>query len=449
MARLSLAFHKKFRPFKALKKIMPATLLARALVILIAPLVFVQIIMAVVFWDRHWSKTTETLAEGIAGNIATFIWVNEGIAPAEAALLNRSMATLQSLRVTLHPKSRGFSRNVIQKPDWRSQFLNAAIKKKIRYPFRVRVFRHVIKVEVLAATQLFEFEINKYLLLPKTIPIVLWWEIGAPLFFILIAIIFMRNQVRPLQTLAEVVGNFGKGRDVSEYKPSGALEVRRVGRAFNAMRSSIQRQISQRTEMLAGISHDLKTPLTRMQLQLAMLPEQEARTSLLEDVKEMEKLVGEYLAFARGEEFEQTRQLNFKNFLDDIIRKLPSDKVHYQSDVKTEIPFIARPSSLQRAFKNIINNALRYGKELWLSVSVSPRTLTIIFEDNGPGVPADRREDVLRPFVRLDESRNLETGGFGLGLSIAQDIVTSHGGSIFLQDSLKYGGLRVVINLPR
>jgi len=441
----------KMRPFKFIKRFLPATLLGRALVILITPVLLIQLIMGIVFWDRHWTKTTETLAEGIAGNVASLVEI-AGLQE-DSPFFFRELKQFASKNHAMHLErgkiERGFSGRLLRKTDWREDFLRDALSEKISYPFRLRVFEQRIRVEVAARDYIYTFEIDKKYLFPKTISIVIWWEVGAPLFFILIAIIFMRNQMRPLQSLAQVVEAFGRGRDVSDFKPSGALEVRRVSRAFNAMRDRIYKQITQRTEMLAGISHDLKTPLTRMQLQLAMLADGEEKTELLEEVRDMEKMLEEYLAFAKGQETEKEKTISLKDFLEDVFAKYPSVHINRPALEPTQdIPLVLRVYSMKRALKNIISNALRYGKNIWIQTTVTPRTLTLIFEDDGPGIPADKRQSVFRPFVRLDESRNVETGGYGLGLSITKDIVLSHGGRIFLEDSTTHGGLKVVVNLP-
>ncbi|MDP4840497.1 MAG: ATP-binding protein [Alphaproteobacteria bacterium] len=452
MARLS-AF--SFRPFKRLKTILPETLLARSLTILIAPVLLVQLVTGIVFWDRHWSKTTETLAEGIAGNISSLVEIAdlEEDRPNFFKELQHFAQTNHSISVKRSPLQNGFSKNILGKSEWIDEltdsFLEKALSQKMKHPYRFRAFERDIIVQVAGEQHLYTFNVNKKYLIPKTTSLLIWWEVGAPLVFILIAVLFMRNQVRPLQSLANAVEEFGKGRDVSHYKPVGALEVRRVGRAFNQMRERVQKQITQRTEMLAGISHDLKTPLTRMQLELALLKDCEEKKALLEDVQEMKKMVEEYLNFAKGEGAEREKKVQIDDFLRELFTKFPQDKLSLPSFESLENTSVTwRPYAMKRALTNIISNALRYGGHVWFQGSVTPKTITLVFEDNGPGIPEDRRGDVFRPFVRLDESRNIETGGYGLGLSICQDIITAHGGSIFLDDSHSHGGLKVTVHLP-
>lgn len=451
MARLNI--FKKVKPFQYVKKFLPATFLGRALVIVIAPVVLIQVITALVFWERHWTNTTETLALTLAGDIS-FLWhmaeERSGEAPffqdlQTAALKHHSISLWRS------PLEEGFSKDLLKKVDWKGDFLKEALDKKLAAPFLLRLFRNQIIVQVIGQKYIYSFEISKKFLFPKTIPIVLWWEIGAPLFFLLIAIFFMRNQVRPLKTLATAMEAFGKGQEVPDLKPAGGLEVRQVGRAFNAMRERLRKQMTQRTEMLAGISHDLRTPLTRMELQLALFPEVEAKKALLEDVKDMEKMLEEYLAFAKGQEIERPVAFSLIGFLEDLLKKFSSDQVEVTTSQQTlqNIRLMARPYALRRAFKNLIMNGIRYGQKVWIQVTVTPRSITLIFEDAGPGIPLEKREEVFRPFVRLDDSRNTDTGGYGLGLSIARDILLSHGGNIFLEESLTHGGLKAIVHLPR
>jgi two-component system osmolarity sensor histidine kinase EnvZ len=449
MARFSLIYPNFWRPFQKFKPFLPKTLLGRSLTILITPIVLVQLITGYVFWDRHWSKHTDKLADHMTSNIAGVLDMIHAIPGLPGQMSYIEGFARHHFDMTLIRRSpyATFSKELLAAEGWRERIIREALAQKISYHFRLRVFDDVIKIEVATLRGVFEFSMNKRILFPKSTPIVIWWEIGAPLFFILIAFIFMRNQMRPLQTLSGAVEAFGKGRNNDLIKPAGAIEIRRVGRAFNEMRDRIQRQITQRTEMLAGISHDIKTPLTRMELQLAMLKASPAVQALLADVKEMEKMVEEYLAFARGEEAESPTPQNIFLLIREVAQKLDPSSLYITLPPEETLIISLRPNAFKRALKNLISNALRYGKQVWISLSSTPKTITLIIDDNGPGIPLEKREDVFRPFVRLDESRNPQTGGYGLGLSITKDIITTHGGTIFLSDSYR-GGLRVVVNLP-
>lgn len=435
-----------FKPFKFIKRILPKTLLSRALTILITPIVLVQLITGYVFWDRHWSKYTEKLAGQIAMNVVATLNLASTMREDEFPGLQAFARSNFHLEISHSPPNGGNPFMFKGREGWREKFISDALQHRMSYPFHVRIKNDQIHIQISTLRGTYTFEMPKRTLFPKSTPILLWWEIGAPIFFMLVAILFMRNQIRPLRAMVEWVDAFGKGRAVMPIKPAGSLEIRRLSLAFNDMRERIQRQITQRTEMLAGISHDLKTPLTRMELQLAMMPPGEDIQMLREDVKEMEKMVEEYLAFARGEESETPTPINVIALLEEIISRNGSPNITFQhTDEVFQVQL--RPLAIKRALKNLLSNGLRYGTHVWITLYGSKKNLTVLFDDDGPGIPANRREDVFRPFVRLDTSRNSQTGGYGLGLSITRDIITAHGGTIFLQDSPR-GGLQVVVNLP-
>jgi two-component system osmolarity sensor histidine kinase EnvZ len=281
----------------------------------------------------------------------------------------------------------------------------------------------------------------------RTTTLFIAWMLGASAVFLLIAVIFLRNQIRPLKRLAEAADNFGRGIDSPNFRTSGASEVRTAARAFIIMRERIKRQLRTRTEMLAGISHDLRTPLTRMKLHLAMLGDNEAAREMEGDVQQMEHMIEEYLDFARGEGREDAIRISLRDMLEDVLsdyQRLHADVTLVSAD---DLMMDIRVSSFRRMLHNLIDNALRYGKRCELFLRASTNYCEILIDDEGPGIPEEKREEVFKPFSRLEESRNIKTGGVGLGLTIARDIVLAHGGTIALETSPK-GGLRVVIRLP-
>ena len=282
------------------------------------------------------------------------------------------------------PLSKGFSHKTIHSKNWQTNFLSEALDKKIKFPYKITMFHKNILLEVAVDEFIYIFHINKTSLFPKTISLVIWWEICAPIFFLMIAALFMKNQVRPLQNLAQAVEFFGKGRETKDFKPAGSTEVRKVGRAFKAMQLRIKEQISHRMQMLSGISHDLKTPLTRMKLQIALLSDKEAANSLSIDVKDMENMVEEYLAFVRGQKTEQASAIILKGFIDDICNKFPKENIKRNLETFENINMHIRKHAMGRALKNIISNALRYGKNIWISGTITPKTVIIVFEDDGP-----------------------------------------------------------------
>jgi two-component system osmolarity sensor histidine kinase EnvZ len=263
-----------------------------------------------------------------------------------------------------------------------------------------------------------------------------------------VASIFMRNQVRPIQRLAEAADRFGKGQDLEEdFHPEGALEVRRAAAAFNLMQRRIRRQIRQRTDMLSGVSHDLRTPITRMKLQLAMLADDPDVGELKGDIAEMERMIEGYLTFARGEGNESTTETDLGLLVEDIVATWRRNGVKIDSHVEGRLTAWVRPDAVKRSIENLIANASRYGGQLWVRAGRRGEAIEVTVDDDGPGIPEAQREDVFRPFYRLEESRNPDTGGTGLGLAIARDLLRSHGGDIMLEDS-PHGGLRARVRLP-
>jgi two-component system osmolarity sensor histidine kinase EnvZ len=289
--------------------------------------------------------------------------------------------------------------------------------------------------------------------MPTNTHIWVLWMIGTSLILLAVAIIFLRNQTRPIERLADAAEAFGKGRDVPDFRPSGATEVRRASLAFLDMRERISRFVQQRTDMLAGVSHDLRTPLTRMKLELALMKDSAAMQALKGDVEEMERMLEEYLAFARGQAGEGASETDLGALLRDVVvsaqrkvdAKSPEKKVELsvQSDIVVEV----RPNALRRCVMNLLENALRYGTHSQVSAVENDAMVEITVDDDGPGIPEEQREEAFRPFHRLDSGRTLASGGVGLGLAIARDIARGHGGDIVLGES-RLGGLRAVVRLP-
>ncbi|MBT6093776.1 MAG: HAMP domain-containing protein, partial [Rhodospirillaceae bacterium] len=272
------------------------------------------------------------------------------------------------------------------------------------------------------------------------------WMVGTSLVLFGVATIFMRNQVKPIRRLAQAADDFGKGREVGSFKPEGATEVRQAAAAFMAMRERIVRQIRQRTDMLAGVSHDLRTPLTRMRLQLAMLDPALAE-ELKADVVEMEHMLEGYLAFARGEGAEAPVPTDMSALLEHVVRQARRKGARIDLHTEGELMVPLRPTAFRRCITNILENAMRYGEHITVRAGLRDGSVDVVVDDDGPGIPTDQREDVFKPFFRIDGSRNPETGGVGLGLSIARDVVRGLGGEISLDDSA-LGGVRVRLRLP-
>jgi two-component system osmolarity sensor histidine kinase EnvZ len=319
----------------------------------------------------------------------------------------------------------------------------------VQRPFQVdnRSFEREILIRVQLQDGLLELFVPRKRLFSSTTYIFVLWMVGTSMLLLGIATVFMRNQVRSVRKLAAAADSFGKGLDVPNFKPEGATEVRQAAMAFSLMRDRLKRQIQQRTEMLAGVSHDLRTPLTRMKLQLAMMADVEGCAELQEDVAEMERMVEGYLAFARGEGGEKPVLTDLGELLEDVVGRYRRQGCEIDLHVEDKVALTLRPHALSRALSNLIGNALRYGGHVWVRAGRRPDAVEVVVDDDGPGIPAEKREQVFKPFHRLEHSRNVATGGVGLGLTIARDIVRSHGGDVVLEDS-PLGGLRARVRLP-
>ena len=284
-------------------------------------------------------------------------------------------------------------------------------------------------------------------LFSSTTHIFIAWMVGASLILLSIAIYFLRGQIRPIRRLAQAAESFGKGMQVVNFKPEGAKEIRQAAHAFLQMRERIQRQITQRTEMLAGVSHDLRTPLTRMKLQLAMLPENDYAAGLRGDVSDMEKMVDGYLAFARGEGSEVPVPMPLQKVLEEVVEDARRNGADVTLENTMRAQITVRQHAIKRALTNLVDNAARHSNEVYVSAARKDEIIEITVDDDGPGIPKSQRESVFKPFFRIDPSRNADTGGVGLGLTIARDVVRNHGGDLLLQES-PFGGLRALVRLP-
>lgn len=437
----------------SIKQFLPRTLFGRSLVILITPVLLIQLITTFVFFDRHWSKMTTRLAFSVAGELAIVTTaLNEGQDPEKIANIVRYAGQHLSMDIEFKPgmtlpQELELSRLQI----WESVVASkvaSELDKKIVEDFIVHADFGEKEVSVfiqlddgvLTAT----FPQNR--LFSSSGYIFLLWVFGTSLLLLFIAIVFMRNQIRPIRKLAVAADRFGKGRDTPFFKPEGAREVRQAGSAFLDMKRRIERQVSQRTDMLAGVSHDLRTPLTRLKLQVEMMDGDE-RNEMREDIIEMEKMIHAYLDFVRGdgeEEFESLSLVSMFERLREIKRpKSPDIEIDIPNDLVIEV----RPMAFERAMSNLINNAARYADGIWVKAFCDEEKAQIEIEDNGPGIPEAFYDEAFKPFTRVDPSRSTETGGVGLGLAIVMDIVHAHGGKIWL-DKSTHGGLKVVVRMP-
>lgn len=434
------------------KRFLPQTLFGRAMLILITPLILVQIVAVWVFYDRLWDAVARRLAQGVAGDIAVVVETRR-LAP-EMAQRHDFMNIVGSATNLAFEYLPG--RKLIE-PDHRARYrlslideqLAQAMRQSVRRPFRIHHLygRHALLIDIQLTDGLLEVFVPIDRLWSSTTYIFLLWMMGTALLTLGVATLFMRNQIRSLRRLAIAAERFGKGRDVTNFRLEGATEIRQVGAAFLLMRERIQRQITQRTEMLAGVSHDLRTPLTRMKLELELLSGEQEIEELKSDVAEMERMVEGYLEFARGEGSEQPQIVDLVELLNIAASNARRAGTEISLSMPEEFHLAARPDAIRRCLANLIGNAARHGQHVWVTALPDAESVDIMVDDDGPGIPEPQREDAFRPFYRLEGSRNRATGGTGLGLTIARDIVRGHGGDLTLETSPQ-GGLRARVHLP-
>jgi two-component system osmolarity sensor histidine kinase EnvZ len=433
-----------------IKRVLPKTMFGRSLLLIVVPLVVVQIVSAWVFYARHWETVSRRLASDVAGDIAIVV---EGL---QFARSDAAMTELMERASSQTEINFSLDRTAVLPPDTPpggsglEEQLRAAVREHVRAPFRLDAvgIPSDIVVQIRLPEGVLTAAVSRKRLTTSTTYIFILWMIGSSLVLFIVAAMFLRNQVKSLRRLAVAADRFGKGRPIAFSKVEGALEVRQAAVAFIQMRDRIQRQIRQRTEMLAGVSHDLRTPLTRMKLALELLADSATVAELKSDVVEMERLVHLYLDFARGEGTETPIETDLAPLLEDIAASVRREGTELSLDQPSELVVPIRPNALRRCLGNLIANSARYGSHVWLTSRPVEDGVDILVDDDGPGIPPSERDHVFQPFIRLDASRNPSTGGVGLGLTIARDVARSHGGDVRLETSPQ-GGLRARVHLPR
>lgn len=438
-------------PFRPFKRFMPRSLFGRTFLIIIIPVIILQIFATFIFYDRHWEKISNRLAETVAQEIGYIarLYEQETDPQKREEILDQANSSID-LILSFTP-NRKIGPNQGPKAGIIPPALEEHFRKIVRRDFSINTLlldqkKLIIDVQ-LDAGELSVIIPERRIYSPSAYIFIIWM-IGFSLVIFAVAIIFMRNQIRPILRLAIAADAFGKGRDVSGFKIEGAREVRMAARAFILMRQRLQRQINQRTAMLSGVSHDLRTPLTRMKLQLAMMPQDEDLEELSHDVQDMEKMIEGYLAFARGEGEEEAYDIYLPEFLEEIISLSTRGGASITQNGDTPSLYLkVRPSALKRAISNLISNAHKYADKIYLTCLDDEDSLTIYIDDNGPGIAEALREEMFKPFSRGDAARNLDIVGTGLGLTIARDILRSHGGDLHLHEAPQ-GGLRAEITLP-
>lgn len=431
-----------------LKSFVPRGLFGRAALILILPVVAIQLVVSTAFLQRHFEGVTRQMTEGIATELGYVLQgADQSFAEASrrAEILGLKVAPGQPSELAVAENRRFY--------DWSGWAVVQTLREKVRPGIGMIDLASqskMVRLVTSTATGPLEVRIERRRVSASNPHQLLVLMVFTSLLMTLIAYVFLRNQLRPITRLAEAASAFGKGRH-EPYRPRGALEVRAAGAAFLDMRARIERQIEQRTLLLSGVSHDLRTPLTRLRLGLAMQPETDETAALLRDVDDMERLVDEFLAFVRGDALDSEELVDAKILLDRVVDAAGRAGARVTRGAVTgDGPVLLRPMAVTRALENLVSNALRFGTQVVVGLSISDRMVCFTVEDDGPGIPKDQREEALRPFVRLSEARDPNKGGgVGLGLSIAADIARSHGGALRLTDSPTLGGLRAELQLAR
>ena len=430
-----------------LKKILPKRLFYRALIIVAAPVILMQITISVVFFDSIWIKANKGMTRSLVSEVKTLFDAYKSEESRDVRFLTN-----------LYKKNFDFVINIKKeekipktKSDRRFSPMDRSLRREMKtvfgnkYWFDTVTYIDLVDLRIQSDKEVIQVFFPKSKIAPSSVRIFVLWITLPSLILILIAILFLRNQTRPIVKLAKAAERFGRGERVDDLRPSGASEIRKATLEFDKMMKRINKHLNQRSEMLSGISHDLRTPLTRLKLQLAMTDKKDNAKKMASDIDEMEKMLNDYLQYAKSQSEEDYVEIDINELVLDILRNFDSSKYEYKIIEKVKI--YGRKNLLRRSLSNIVENGLSYGDKIYVEIKKSVGNAIVTIQDNGPGLPKKEYENVFKPFYRVDKSRSLNRSGVGLGLSISQDIVKSHGGNISLSES-KFKGLAVKVSLP-
>ena len=431
---------------KFIKLILPKRLFYRALIIVAAPTIILQLIITIVFYDSIWIKANKNTTRSLVAQLKTIqeVYKND---KKNLDFFTDSYKNNFNFEI-------GINQNELPKISGERKFspMDRSLRRELKstfgnnnYWFSTSKFKNAVEIKIKSQNDIIEFLVPKEMVSASSVRLFVLWTTLPSIVLIVIALIFLKNQTKPLVRLAKAAEKFGKGDYVNDFRPSGAQEIRKAAYEFDRMAKRINRHLNQRSEMLSGISHDLRTPLTRLKLQLAMISEKELSNNMSKDIDEMEKMLNDYLHFAKTQSLESTKEVNLAKIFSEIKKDINNNNLEIL--ISDDVNLKARPISLKRSFENIIMNGLTYGKNVFVNIQKGSNRALIIFEDDGPGIPEDQYKNVFKPFFRLDKSRSLNKSGVGLGLAIVEDVINSHGGSIHLGKS-KYKGLLFKISLP-
>ena len=428
-----------------IKNLLPKRLFYRGLLIVAVPIVVLQVTISLVFFDSLWIKTNAGMTRGLIAEIKTFIDAYDNDQQDKDYIINLFKSNLE-IEIQ-HKEGKVIPDDIPER--WFSP-LDRSLRRELKskhfvYWFDTTNYKDLVDIKIQHIDGYFQFFVPRNRLSTSSARLFGLWITLPAFLMIAIAIIFLKNQTRPIIKLAEASEKFGRGEDLDEFRPSGALEIRKAGQEFDKMRKRIIRHLNQRSEMLSGISHDLRTPLTRIKLQLAMIKDKNLSKKLSSDVDDMEKMLNEYLQFASTGAKDKTETFDISELILKLINNYNNPNII--QNFKEEIYFNGRKNLIARCINNLIENSLKYAKKVEIKMDKQKENLKIIVSDDGPGVPEKEHENIIKPFYKIDKSRSESKSSVGLGLSIASDICRSHGGDIKFSKS-KFGGLEVSISLP-
>ena len=428
------------------KKILPERLFYRSLIIVATPIILLQIIITVVFFDSLWIKANKGMTRSLVGEVQTMFDVyKKGDANEQEMIINLYNKNFDFVIV--------FKENELvptkKAERWFSP-IDRSLRRELKpvfdsFWFDTTSYKELVDLRIKYKNGALQIFFPRHKIAPSSARIFALWVTLPGFFLIFIALIFLKNQTRPLVNLAKAAEKFGKGEFIKEFRPSGAREIRQAAYEFDRMRKRITIHLNQRSEMLSGISHDLRTPLTRLKLQLALLKQQDIAKKMSDDIDEMERMLNEYLDFASEQKHEKTEMIDINQIIENIVKKYDDKKINLKLEEDKKINI--RVNSIKRCLINLIDNGLAYGKKVDILTKKTMQSIIIIIDDDGPGIPENEHQNVMKPFYRIDKSRSQNKSGVGLGLSIANDIIRSHGGSISLEKS-PLNGLRARVSLP-
>ena len=430
-----------------IKYILPKRLFYRALIIVAAPTIILQIIITIVFYDSVWIKANKNITRSLVNQLKTIeeIYQND---KKNLDFFTDSYKNNFNFEIGINQET--FPDNSGER---KFSPMDRSLRRELKsvfgnnnYWFNTSKFKNAVEIKIRSGSDVIEFLVPKETVSTSSVRLFLLWTTLPSLVLVIIALIFLKNQTKPLVKLAKAAERFGKGDYVNDFRASGSQEIRKAAFEFDRMAKRINRHLNQRAEMLSGISHDLRTPLTRLKLQLALLKQKDVSDKMSRDIDEMERMLNHYLQFAKTQAQENTSTINLNNLLNSIKKDFDNDNFTYENNDET-IELKGRPTSLRRSLENVIQNGLTYGDKVYVKVHKGNKKALIVIEDDGPGIPENQYKNVFKPFFRLDKSRSLNQSGVGLGLAIVEDIINSHGGNIQLGKS-KFNGLLVKISLP-